>query len=175
MQTRAYEMRKNDLISIKHSKSIFITIHNLLLNVLVTSCWLWYRAPWALPMGSKKRKFPKVWFKDTYQAPADVELNFTAFPNCPIFPLNNDIELRMGEEWLWHDKVGIVPFFAHNLRPLQPVLRSCLHDCYKLLDKIIQLFDIPWPDTYCSFSFLFHLCRKGLLKKNPSFFRNSRS
>ena len=71
----------------------------------------------------------------------------------------------MGEEWLWHDKVGIVPFFAHNLRPLQPVLRSCLHYCYKLLNKIIQLFDIPGPDTYCRFSFLFHLCRKGLLKE----------
>ena len=127
-------MRKNDLISIKQSSP-------LLLRYIISSWKFW----WLLVgydmelLGQQKRKFPKVWFKDTYRAPADVELNFTAFPNCPIFPLNNDIELRMGEEWLWHDKVGIVPFFAHNLRPLQPVLRSCLHDCYKLFDKIIEL------------------------------------
>ena len=120
------------------------TTSPLLLRYIISSWKFW----WLLVgydmelLGQQKRKFPKVWFKDTYRAPADVELNFTAFPNCPIFPLNNDIELRMGEEWLWHDKVGIVPFFAHNLRPLQPVLRSCLHYCYKLLNKIISCYNL---------------------------------
>ena len=148
-------MRKNDLISIKQSSP-------LLLRYIISSWKFW----WLLVgydmelLGQQKRKFPKVWFKDTYRAPADVELNFTAFPNCPIFPLNNDIELRMGEEWLWHDKVGIVPFFAQP-KALDPV-------CMIVTNYLIRLLNCwySWVGNEGCTPDIFHSHHNCLLCKN---------